>query len=101
MNLQETVASLFTQGVITDCGRDSGCCLEVHGLPRNAVPDNCAVLASGQFQFSTAQELRESYLVKIDDFVLFVRLSSESPDSHFAEIDMRMEPGHAEPAAAH
>jgi hypothetical protein len=101
MNLQETVASLFPQGVITDCGRDNGCSLEVHGLPRNAVPCNCAVLASGQFQFSSAQERRESYLVKIEDFVLFVRLSPESPDSHFAEIAMRTGPGRPAQSATH
>ena len=92
MNLQETVASLFPQGVITNCGRDSGCCLEVHGLPRNAVPDNCAVLASEDFQFTSSQARRASYLVKIDDLVLFVRLSPESPDSQFAEIALRNGP---------
>jgi hypothetical protein len=101
MNLQETVASLFPHGVITDCGRDNGCCLEVHGLPRNAVPNNCAVLASGQFQFSRGDDRRESYLVKIEDFVLFVRMSPETPDSQFAEIAMRMGPGHAASAPAH
>jgi hypothetical protein len=101
MNLQETVASLFPQGVVTDCGRDNGCCLEVHGLPRNAVPHNCAVLASGQFQFSSAQERRESYLVKIEDFVLFVRLSPETPDSQFAEIAMRIGPGQTRQTTTH
>lgn len=64
----------------------------MHGLPRNAVPDNCAVLASGDFQFTRSQARRASYLVKIDDLVLFVRLSPESPDSQFAEIALRSGP---------
>jgi hypothetical protein len=70
----------------------TGCCFEVHGLPNNTVPQNCAVLASGQFQYFMDQACRESYLVETEDFVLIVRICPVSPDSRYAEVGLRFGP---------
>lgn len=86
MSLQSTIALIFPAGVLRRADPETGCAFEVHGLPKSAVPQNCEVLASGQFQFSAGQQRRESFLVKRDDFVLFFRICPVPPDSGYAEI---------------
>jgi hypothetical protein len=92
MNLQETIARIFPAGVVRDGDPDRGNSFEVHGLPKNAVPQNCEVLASGKFQFAVGQESRESYLVKTDGCVLFLRICVARPGSSFAEVAPRRTP---------
>ncbi len=48
--------------------------IEVLGLARAMVPQNCEVLASGKFQYSRKQTAHNTYLVKADDCVLQVRV---------------------------
>ena len=86
MNLQETITRIFPTGFVKEYNPDKGISFEVHGLPRNSVPQNCEVLASGQFQFSLRQQRSESYLVKTEDFVLFFRIVPAPPDSGYAEL---------------
>lgn len=89
MNVQATVSHMFPSGVVTQSIPDNCSFFEVHGLPENTVPQNCAVLASGQFQFSATQPSRGSYLVKAEDLVFFIRVfSSESGTGH-AEVALR------------
>ena len=94
MNVQEAIARIFPGGVLRDCTRDSGDGFEVHGLNKNAVPQNCEVLASGRFQFSAGQAACESYLVKTEGFVLFFRIYATPPGVRYAEITQRGNPVH-------
>ncbi len=89
MNLQDTVAQMFPTGVVTQGQPEDGRFFEVHGLAANASPQNCAVLASGQFEFSSAQGCQDSYLVKADDFVLFVRICPTQSGGRYAEVALR------------
>ncbi len=92
MNLQDTLVRIFPNGVIRSGDPESGGFLEVHGLPRHTVPRNCQLLASGEFQFAANQEIRESYLVKTDDFVIFCRMCPAPPDSGYAEFAQTSSP---------
>jgi hypothetical protein len=71
MNFLEAVAQLFPDGVIVKDATPTH--VEVHDLARNAVPRNCEIVASGQFQYELDQGCRNSYLIKIEEFVLLVR----------------------------
>lgn len=89
MNVQATVSHMFPGGVVTQSIPDNCSFFEVHGLPENSVPQNCDVLASGQFQFSPTQPSRGSYLVKAEDLVFFIRIyATQSGDGH-AEVALR------------
>lgn len=101
MNLQDTVARIFPNGVVLDASPCTGCSFEVRGLPKNAFPQNCAVLAKGVFQYSLDQACRESYLVKTEDFVLIVRICPDSPDSRYAEVALRLGPALVESQRVH
>lgn len=89
MNLQDTVALMFPCGVVTQSIPDNSSFFEVHGLPQNSVPQNCAVLASGQFQYSPAQGSRGSYLVQAEDCVFFIRIFSTESGQGYAEVALR------------
>jgi hypothetical protein len=89
MNFLEAVAQLFPDGVIVrDATRTH---VEVHDLARNAVPRNCEIVASGQFQYDHDQGCRNSYLIRIEKFVLLVR-TLPIAGSHrklYAEVTLR------------
>jgi hypothetical protein len=89
MNVQATVSLMFPSGVVTQSIPDNCSFFEVHGLEEDSVPQNCDVLASGQFQFSTTQRSRGSYLVKSDDLVFFIRVYSTQSGGGHAEVALR------------
>jgi hypothetical protein len=89
MNLQDTVARMFPAGVVTAGDPESGGFVEVHGLPCDTVPRHCSVLASGQFQYVAAEHCQESYLVKAEDFVLFVRICPSRSGVGYAQVAVR------------
>ena len=89
MNLQDTVARMFPSGIVKQSIPDNSTFFEVHGLPDNSVPQNCSVLASGQFQFSRTQVSRGSYLVQTADFVFFIRVYASEPGKGHAEVALR------------
>lgn len=89
MNVQATVSLMFPSGTVTQSIPDNCSFYEVHGLSENQVPQNCAVLASGQFQFSTAQPSRGSYLVRAEDLVFFIRIYSTQSGGSHAEVALR------------
>jgi hypothetical protein len=89
MNVQATVSHMFPCGVVTQSIPDNHSFFKVHGLPENSVPQNCDVLASGQFQFSTTQPSRGSYLVRAKDLVFFIRVYSTRSGGGHAEVALR------------
>jgi hypothetical protein len=89
MNLQHTVAQMFPQGVVTQSIADNSSFFEVHGIPENSVPQNCAVLASGVFQYARGQDRTGSFLVKAEDHVFFIRVYSTQSGGGHAEVALR------------
>jgi len=73
MNLHETVFSIFPGCTLTSAEAGDGM-IEVGGIASGAVPQNCQVLASGVFQYSSQERSRRSYLVKANELLLMVRL---------------------------
>lgn len=86
MNIQNTMNQLFPAGRVVDCGPALGGALEVHGLPRDTVPQNCEVLAWGQSRFGWGSSRQEVYLVRTADFVVFLRIGAAGPDSSDGEF---------------
>src|SRR5450756_380207 len=72
MDIQDTLAQIFPSGVVSGCRPDKGGSFEVLKLPQGAVPQNCEVLASCGAQRARGRERHESYLVKTEDFVIFL-----------------------------
>jgi len=89
MNLQETVALMFPQGVVTQSKPDNRNFFEVHGISGNFVPKNCAVLASGQFQYFRNQDRTGSYLVQTGEHVFFIRVYPTQSGGSRAEVALR------------
>jgi hypothetical protein len=89
MNLQHTVAQMFPQGVVTQSIADNSSFFEVHGIPENSVPQNCAVLASGVFQYARGQDRTGSFLVKAEEHVFFIRVYSTQSGGGHAEVALR------------
>ena len=81
MNIHNTMTALFPEGVVVDCGSFEAGSVEVHGLPGDAVPRNCEVLASGSTRFSHDGERQQIYLVKTDDFLVLLRIGRAGPDT--------------------
>lgn len=89
MNLQETVALMFPHGVVTQAIPDSDSFFEVHDIPENTVPQNCAVLASGEFQYFRDQNRTGSFLVQAEQHVFFIRVHSTRSGASHAEVTLR------------
>ena len=89
MNVQATVSNMFPNGVVTQIIPDNYSFFKVHGLPENSIPQNCDVLASGHFQFSSSLPSRGSYLVKAEDLVFFIRIYSTHSGGGHAEVALR------------
>mgnify|MGYP000952304855 CR=1 FL=1 len=89
MNPQETVALMFPQGVVTQSIPDNCSFFKVHGIAENFIPENCAVLASGEFQYSRDQDRTGSFLVQAEDYVFFIRTYSPRSGGGHAEVALR------------
>jgi hypothetical protein len=89
MNLHETVALMFPQGVVTQSIPEDSNFFEVHGISHNFVPRNCAVLASGQFQYFRDQDRTGSYLVQTGEHVFFIRVYPTQSGGSRAEVALR------------
>lgn len=101
MNLQEAVTRIFPDGIVSDDAEQRDAYVEVHELPRNAVPQNCEIVVSGLFQFDLAHECRTSYLVKADQFVLLVRILPDSATKQHAEVTLMSQAGASRPLVVH
>lgn len=88
MNLQETVFSIFPGCTLTGVAGDDGV-IEVGGITGTMVPQNCEVLASGVFQYSTQERSRRSYLVKANELLLMVRILPDAANHLCAQIMMK------------
>jgi hypothetical protein len=96
MNFLEAVSQIFPEGVMVtdDTPAESTIGVEVHDLPKNTVPKNCEVIASGQFQYFVGQESRNSYLIKVQELVLMVRMlpCTGSSSRLYAEVRLQRQP---------
>jgi len=90
MNLQETVFRLFPGCTMTSAGNADGV-MEV-GINGAVVPQNCEVLASGVFQYSTQERSRRSYLVKANELLLMVRILPDAANRMCAQIMLKPVP---------
>lgn len=89
MSLQDTVALMFPHGVVTQSIPDNNSFFEVREIPANAVPQNCALLASGEFQYARDQVRTGSFLVRAADHVFFIRVHSTRSGASHAEVTLR------------
>jgi len=81
MNIQRTLTILFPAGVLTDCGPSQCGSLEVHGLPKGTVPQNCEILACGRSKFYWGRASQEIYLVRTRDFLVLLRIAPAGPEN--------------------
>lgn len=79
MDIRSTLTNMFPAGRVIDCGVPDGDLLEVHGLPTGTVPKNCEVLAGGDARFYWGRERQEIYLVKTEDYLVFLRICPAGP----------------------
>ena len=86
MNIHGTLSCLFPSGNVIDCGSRYGDYLEVYGLPKGSVPQNCEVLASGRPKLFSGHEHQEIYLVKTEDFLLLLRICPAGPNAGDGEF---------------
>ncbi len=88
MNFLETVNLIFPGA---DVGAQSSACefIELQRLPKGTVPQNCEVLASGQFQYSITSGPRNSYLAKAGQLVLMIRIFPDAFNSMSAQVSVR------------
>jgi hypothetical protein len=77
MNIHDTLMHIFPSGNIRPNAPDRDGFFEVEGLRRGVAPENCERLASGRSKVRFGQQLRESYLVRTADFLLFFRTCPE------------------------
>ena len=87
MNFQETVFSIFPGCTMTSSSAADGM-LEV-GIAGPMAPQNCEVLASGVFQYSTQERSRRSYLVKANELLLMVRILPDAANRMCAQIMLK------------
>jgi hypothetical protein len=89
MTLQETVALMFPHGVVRKSIPDNNSFFDVREIPANTVPQNCALLASGEFQYARDQVRTGSFLVRAVDHVFFIRVHSTRSGGNHAEVTLR------------
>jgi hypothetical protein len=89
MNLQDTVAMMFPNGVVRQSIPDNNSFFEVPEIPANTVPQNCALLAIGEFQYVRDQVRTGSFLVRAVDHVFFIRVHSTRSGGSHAEVTLR------------
>jgi hypothetical protein len=88
MSLQETVVSIFPGCTLIGSVGEDGV-YEVGGLTGGMVPQNCEVLASGVFQYSTNERTRRSYLVKANEHLLMVRILPDASNHLCAQVMLK------------
>lgn len=88
MNLHEAVVSIFPGCTIMGVTADAGV-IEVRGSTDVMVPQNCEVLASGEFQYSSQERSRASYLLKVNDLFLMVRVVPDATSRPYAQIMLK------------
>jgi len=93
MDMRSTLTALFPAGLLIDRGAPKGDLLEVHGLPKGAVPQNCEVLAGGRARTYWGRERQEIYLVKTEDFLVLLRICPAGPGT--AEGDFAVSRGYS------
>ncbi len=86
MDMRSTLTTLFPAGLVIDRGAAKGDLLEVHGLPKGTVPQNCEVLASGLARLYWGRERQQIYLVKTEDFLVLLRIGPAGPDNADGEF---------------
>lgn len=89
MNLQDTVALMFPLGVVAQSIPDNSSFFEVNEIPARSVPQNCAMLATGEFQYSRDQDCTGSFLVQAEEHVFFIRIYSTRSSGWHAEVVVR------------
>jgi hypothetical protein len=85
MNLQETVVSIFPGCSLNGTVSEDGM-YEIGGITGAMVPQNCKVLASGVFQYSTNERSRRTYLVQANELFLMVRILPDASNHLCAQI---------------
>ena len=63
--------------------------LEVHGLPKGAIPENCEVVTCGEERNTKIGERRSHYLVELDGYYVYLRIYSDRDDinaNEYAEV---------------
>jgi hypothetical protein len=88
MNLQETVVSIFPGCTLTHSVSEDGI-YELGGITGAMVPQNCKVLASGVFQYSTRERSRRTYLVMANELLLMVRILPDASNHLCAQVMMK------------
>lgn len=88
MNLQEAAISIFPGCRVMDATAEEGL-IEVRGSTDAMVPQNCEVLASGVFQYSSQECSRISYLVKVENLYLMVRVLPDARSRLYAQIMLK------------
>lgn len=81
MNIHDTLSSIFPSAVIGPPGQPvHDGFFEVLGLTKDVVPQNCERMAHGRSKPMMGQAIRDSYLVRTADFLLFFRACPELPN---------------------
>ena len=88
MNLRETIFSIFPGSTVT-CATDDEGLIEVSGISGSVAPQNCEVLASGVFQYSSTEHSLRSYLVRVNELTLLVRMATDAQSRLCAQIVTR------------
>lgn len=88
MNINDTLQHVFPSVKIRPSVPDHGGFFELRGLCRGMAPTNCERLASGSAKTRFGEALRESYLVRTPDFILFFRTCPERIDQQKAGFVM-------------
>jgi hypothetical protein len=80
---------MFPNGVVRQSIPDNNSFFEVREIPENTVPQNCALLAIGEFQYVRDQVRTGSFLVRAVDLVFFIRVHSTRSGGSHAEVTLR------------
>ena len=88
MNLRDTVFSIFPGSTVTSATDDESL-IEVSGITGSVAPQNCEVLASGVFQYASTEHSRRSYLVRVNELTLLVRMATDAHSRLCAQIVTR------------
>jgi hypothetical protein len=92
MNLQKTIVNIFPGCTLTRSASKDGM-YEIGGITGAMVPQNCEVLASGVFQYSTQERSCRTYLVKADGQLLVVRILPDASKRLCAQVMKRRSGG--------
>lgn len=86
MTLQEAIGTILPGGTVLHGDIEDGV-FEVRNLHGYTSPQNCEVLASGVFQYAIGERSRRTYLVRLDERTLVVRIHADA-DNHLCALVM-------------